>query len=195
MKPTPLPSLQYLRECFTLNAACGLLIWKARPLSHFPSSRQMLNHHSRFAGKVAGNFSMRDGRLYSQINMGGRRFGTHRIIYAMANEVEDLGDLLIDHEDGDTTNNRPSNLRLTDSVGNGQNMAKTTLNVSGRTGVSWCQGKQKWYASIRVNGRTKSLGLFEDFDLAVKARKRAELSFGFHPNHGRDQTGTLEAGA
>jgi hypothetical protein len=57
-------------------------------------------------------------------------------------------------------------------------------NTSGFTGVFWDKARNKWKANININGRLKHLGLFTDMDDAIIARKRANVEFGYHANHG-----------
>ena len=47
-------------------------------------------------------------------------------------------------------------------------------NTSGVPGVEWMNSKQKWRATICFKGKRRYLGSFNDFDDAVRARKRAE---------------------
>lgn len=45
-------------------------------------------------------------------------------------------------------------------------------------GVSWQKSRQKWYAQIRINGRTKNLGRYEDERSAAAAYNNALSSLG-----------------
>ena len=47
-------------------------------------------------------------------------------------------------------------------------------NTSGVTGVEWMAKKQRWRASIYFKGKRRYLGSYENFEDAVKARKKAE---------------------
>jgi len=47
-------------------------------------------------------------------------------------------------------------------------------NTSGVTGVCWQARKRKWLADICFKGKRYSLGYYQQFEDAVKARKRAE---------------------
>ena len=91
----------------------------------------------------------------------------------------------IDHINGVKTDNRISNLRDVSAKENQRNRPLSCLNTSGYTGITWLVGAQKWRAQITLSGRSKYLGRFEKFCDAVKARKEAEVKYGFHPNHGR----------
>lgn len=56
----------------------------------------------------------------------------------------------------------------------------TKANKSGVVGVSWCAKQKKWQAGIKFKGKSYNLGLYADFDEAVKARKKGEERF-FEP--------------
>ena len=58
-------------------------------------------------------------------------------------------------------------------------------NSSGITGVSWAKKDNKWRACIGHQGKVVLLGYFTDMDSAVKARKQAEMKYGYHENHGK----------
>lgn len=61
------------------------------------------------------------------------------------------------------------------------NKRKYKTNSSGRTGVNFHPKTGKWQARIAVEGKRVYLGLYEDFEDAVKAREEAELKyFGFN---------------
>jgi hypothetical protein len=90
----------------------------------------------------------------------------------------------VDHVDGNRLNNRWENLREVTNAINRKNMGVAVNNTSGVTGVSWYQRYGKWEASINIGRQRKYLGRFYDINDAISARKEAELSLGFHPNHG-----------
>jgi HNH endonuclease len=82
------------------------------------------------------------------------------------------GDLMIDHKNGDTLDNRVSNLRIATSKQNAMNIKIRKNNTSGCTGVR-CLKNGKYSARIkRIN-----LGTFSSKDEAIKARKEAEVKY------------------
>lgn len=91
----------------------------------------------------------------------------------------------VDHINGDTLDNSKSNLRPTTAFGNMKNMKRTRANTSGFTGVHFYKRDKKWEAKIHVNGRSIILGRFLELEDAIKARKKANIEYGFHENHGR----------
>lgn len=90
----------------------------------------------------------------------------------------------IDHIDHNRANNKWDNLRLVDLATNSKNLSKFINNTSGVTGVVWVKNRKKWGARIRVNGKDISLGNYHTLEEAAKARKAAEIKYGFHENHG-----------
>jgi len=60
---------------------------------------------------------------------------------------------------------------------NSMNQITKSNNMSGTKGVNWHKSKNKWRAFIGVKGKHIHLGLFENFDDAVKARKEAEKKY------------------
>lgn len=50
-------------------------------------------------------------------------------------------------------------------------------NTSGKSGVSFYKQNNKWSSEIHVEGEHIRLGMFNDFEEAVKARKSAELKY------------------
>lgn len=83
----------------------------------------------------------------------------------------------IDHINHNKQDNRKSNLRVVTASQNNMNATKRIDNTSGVTGVSWHKGLGLWRARINVNSKEISLGCFNKFDDAVKARKDAEEKY------------------
>lgn len=83
----------------------------------------------------------------------------------------------IDHINRDRLDNRRSNLRVVDYSLNGFNKGKQSNNTSGHVGVSWEKKRNKWETHIKVNGKKKFLGYFDDIDDAIKVRKEAEVEY------------------
>lgn len=59
----------------------------------------------------------------------------------------------------------------------GYNKRLDPNNTSGKSGVSWYNQNQKWSAEIHVNNKHIRLGMFTNFEDAVKAREAAELEY------------------
>ena len=109
------------------------------------------------------------------------RYLNHRIIYTMHNPDFDQS-LSVDHIDGNPLNNKIENLRAVTHKQNLRNQKMRSTNTSGVMGVY--KHDYGWTARIKVDGVFMHLGLFKDFNEAVKVRKQAEVDYGFHTNHG-----------
>lgn len=172
---------KFVRECLDYDPDTGILTWRWRPDSHFTSKESALRSNARFAGNIAGSDT---GSGYSAVFISGSRMYSHRLAWIIT--FGDLSvDLEIDHISGRRGDNRLVNLRAVSRSENHKNTKKPRTNSSGRIGVSWHKASQKWRVDIKVDGKGKSLGVFQDFEDAVLARKSAETELGFHPNHGR----------
>ena len=86
--------------------------------------------------------------------------------------------MVIDHINGNTLDNRLSNLRV---VSQSENLFNTKLyasNTTGYKGVCYDKHAQKYKASIRLNGISKHLGLYSTAEEANTARINYEISIG-----------------
>ena len=90
---------------------------------------------------------------------------------------------MIDHIDGDGSNNRLSNLRLATHTENMRNIGKASRNTSGFKGVSWHKQRQKWTVRAKAGGKNLYLGLF---DTAAEAAAAYDAAIGkIHGEFGR----------
>lgn len=82
----------------------------------------------------------------------------------------------IDHIDRNRANNRKSNLRFCSDKENSINHSLRKDNISGVVGVRLLKN-DKWAARITINNKEVHLGVFENFDDAVKTRLKAEEKY------------------
>jgi len=180
MAKAVLPSQEVLRQLLDYNPETGSLVWRDRPLSLFPDARSGKIWNSRYARKEA--FRTTDVSGYRRGAIFNVPVLAHRVIWKlMTGDDPDV----IDHKDGNPSNNAWDNLRSVSLADNARNQKKHITNTSGTTGVwraaSTRRGSKRW--EVRV-GRTL-IGYYTTFEEAVAARKAAEREHGFHPNHGR----------
>lgn len=136
---------------------------------------------------TTGQFSKKSGRPgcgrpatngYLQIEVAGKRYMAHRLAWLYVYGEWPSGQ--IDHINQDRLDNRISNLRVVTNKQNGENVKQFKHNKSGRTGVYWVHGRQKWGASIKQHGKSIMLGEYECLIDAVAARVRAEKTYFTH---------------
>ncbi len=156
-KGKDLPSQEYLRECFDYIFATGQLVWLNRPLSHFTSEGYQKTFSTRFCGKIAGHYHSRNG--YLEIRFNKDLYKGHRIIWKLLTG-EDPGNML-DHIDGDVSNNRIENLRVTTAQDNARNAAKRPSRSATSQYKGVTRDNDKWLSGITINDRAVGLMKFD----------------------------------
>jgi hypothetical protein len=94
----------------------------------------------------------------------------HRLIMG-----EPRDGLVVDHIDGDTTNNSKSNLRVTTPANNSANQKIPKNNKSGYKGVSFDKENKKWRAKLGYQGKQQDLGRHLDPIQAAEAYNKKAL--------------------
>lgn len=133
-----------LMQRLSYDGATGIFTWRETKWDHA-------------VGDVAG---YNDGRGYVRIVMNGCAFPAHRLawLYTYSEWPPDQ----IDHINGARSDNRICNLRTATSAQNNAAKGLTSQNKSGYKGVSWNIKKKRWQVYIRVNGKNKFLGHYDD---------------------------------
>lgn len=166
----PMPPLEFLDECFEIDATCGSgLRWKARPISHFKTKSRWHSMNTKFAGKPAGScvngyWNVKMKRRWSSDEKGA--FCVHRVIWTMHHRM-DPGQFVIDHRDGNPSNNRIENLRVATYAQNAANRALPRREMKGVKQTA----SGRWQAGIAMH-----LGTFETKDAAISAYRTAALA-------------------
>ena len=120
------------------------------------------------------------GKQYACMSINGKKILLHRYLMNLHNKEYTLN-CCIDHINGDSLDNRLSNLRICSHRQNMQNIRKANKVV----GVSKSQNKNnRWVARIMSNYRTINLGYFDTYEEAVLARitKERDLCGEYGPN-------------
>lgn len=108
---------------------------------------------------------------YWAVYVNGRYWKAHHlvILYVHGRWPTDV----VDHINGDTVDNRLSNLRECKQADNVKAARRRRDNSSGVKGVSFCNRAKKWVAYIQHDKRHRFLGYYREKDHAVAARVKA----------------------
>lgn len=117
---------------------------------------------------------------YLRVEILGKKYAVHRLVYFMHHGYMPT---VIDHIDGNRTNNRIENLREADKAKNTCNSKVSARNKSGEKGVYFHKASKKWCAQVEMQG-IKSAELFNSFeDAALFARFKREEMHGEFARH------------
>lgn len=121
--------------------------------------------------EIVGQHNWRDnGRGYAKTHTPTCWFGKPKGMFLHHLVVgHPIGGLMTDHINGETFDNRRVNLQIITNQHN-QHKQKPQLRTTSSVykGVSWNKGTGKWEARIKINGKSKYLGLYE---LEIQAAK------------------------
>lgn len=164
MKPTTslkvchLPPVDELREKFIYDPETGIVTFRPRILSRDRPSRR--NGMPVGCPTTGGYLVVRlsDNRLYKLA----------RIIWAI-HYGEDPGCALVDHIDGNPSNNKVSNLRLASDTQNIQNRKTRKDSQSGHKNVYFDKSRNLWKVAIFMNRKLVYMKRFEYLEDAIAA--------------------------
>jgi hypothetical protein len=180
-----LPDQDVLLQLLDYDPETGVLTWKYRGPEWFNETQARTSEHTakiwnqRYAETKA--LASINGNGYCSGSVLSIKTTAHRVIWKM--ETGEDADT-IDHNNGNQTDNRWGNLRSVPVAVNMRNCKRRVDNTTGHVGIYWYPHERatgKWLAKIG----SKHIGYFDSFDDAVAARKAAEITHNFHPNHGR----------
>ncbi len=159
-------SSDYIKSLF--NYQDGKLI---RRITRSPNAKK---------GDCVGSLN---GRGYLHVNIDGKFHYVHRLIFLYHNGYTPE---VLDHIDGDKTNNNINNLRECSNMENSHNSKTPSHNKSGIKGVCWATRERKWMAYVKLNKKCSYFGLHSDIRDAEKAaiKGRMELHGDFANNGG-----------
>lgn len=176
MKPKPLPSQELLLELLSYDALTGELTWNTRSEHHNDYKR----FNVRYAGKPAFTHQNKYGYRIGSIQ--GQLYKASRVIWKMIHGVNPVE---VDHINGNTSDNRISNLRNVNQKVNTKNKSNYKNNTSGYPGVSWIARLQKYQVTTGGAKNRKYHGVYEDLNEAIQVKQQLEKEYGYHSNHGR----------
>lgn len=175
----------YLLEALSYDETTGVFTWKQRPLHHFKNADSQARINKLFAGRVAGCVGPMG---YVALGLKGITWRAHRLVWFYMTGI--WPNHLIDHIDGDRTNNAWANLRRATARENQGNRMVQVNNTSGFKGVVLNKrleksGNKCWQARIYINRRMVRLGHFATPEEASNAyMKAAREHFGEHAAKG-----------
>jgi len=150
--------LSYIDEYFTYHKDGYFLL------------KKLQNHNSKGIGQKAG--CLKKG--YWRISIKGKQYAAHRLIWLYHNKS--YPKFVIDHINGDSTDNRIENLRDVTQKTNLQNLTKSKSNNKlGSLGVR-VRGN-KYLTGICIGGKSKHLGTFDTLELAELVYQEAKRKY------------------
>jgi hypothetical protein len=168
-----LPDIETITSILSLDFKTGVLFWNFRKEN---GSKAVKAWNTRYAGRPAGNAQERG---YLSIRINNKSYLAHRIVYLIATGIDPIG-FDIDHIDGSTLNNSPSNLRM---VSHSENLFnRKGASASSSTGVrNVYQSKTRngFFAHFIKDGEKHWVGSFKDVlsaQLAVNSAVKKKVS-------------------
>jgi hypothetical protein len=164
--PASLPPIEFLEKMLYYDPGTGKFFW-LQPTSFRAKAGDE-------AGTVLTNNRGRQ-KAHKVVSIGicQRRYLAHRLAWLFG-YGKDPGEKLVDHINGDSLDNRLSNLRLATTTENQWNVQQAqSLSRSGLRGAYRHKQSGKWIAEISVNGKKRHLGVFPTAELAAAAYQEA----------------------
>lgn len=158
----------YLRTILHYDHVTGVFRWKKRIA------------HCLRVGDIAGTVTAWG---YVCIVINKIVYRAHRLAFLYLTGKWPCG--MVDHINHNKLDNSFANLRITNATGNGRNRKISINNKSGFTGVFFRKSKNRWVSQIKVGDKYIHLGHFDNIYAAIEARKKANVRYGFHKNHGQ----------
>ena len=165
----------------------GLLFWNHRDKKWFANEKAYRTWNGKWSGKQGFTSTAKNG--YKQGRILQRQFYAHRVIWCAHYGSWPVGQ--VDHINGVITDNRISNLRLSDNQRNQMNRVSLRGSSSEYLGVSYYKSRGKWEANIKKGDSQIRIGYFKDEKEAALAYDReARKLFGEYANPNFNLDGT-----
>lgn len=158
---TPSLTLARLKELLEYNPEDGFFRWRVERRRH--------------AGKtvIGSQAGYKNKQGYLVIGLDGKLYSAHRLAWFYMTGDWPTADT--DHKNRNRVDNRFSNLRSASRAENLWNSGPHKDSKSGIKGIRYDVDRQKWRASIYVNGRERFLGRFALAADAQAAYRQAAL--------------------
>ena len=171
-----LPTPEELRQLLRYEPETGKLYWKERPAEMFNAGNtsreaRCSTWNKRYSGKEALIERHPEGYLRGRVM--NKVVYAHRVAWAICKGR--WPDELIDHINGDKSDNRIDNLRPASPAENARNSLKVSPTRSKLKGVHFHKSTGKWMAQITVNRKKIYLGVYgSEIDAHNAYRKAAK---------------------
>jgi hypothetical protein len=150
-----------LKQLLDYDSDTGIFTWKERAVDLFKDDGRLTRHqrckqwNSKNAGKKCGSIT----QGYVNISLFGKLYRAHILAWFYMTGV--WPECEIDHQDGDSTNNAYSNLRLASRSENMGNSGKRINNPGKYKGAHYHKNTGKWQAKICFQRKQIYLGLHD----------------------------------
>ena len=143
---TKLMTAEYANSLF--EYCDGKLYWKVKKC------------YSVVVGQEVGS---EHGRGYRAVQIDGKNYKLHRIVFLMHNGYFPEQ---VDHINGDKTDNRIENLRAATNSENQKNVPVRPWSKTGVKNVTKRKDRDAYMVTVSVNGKRKTIGYYKDLELA-----------------------------
>ena len=158
-----------IRPCEIVGDTCLVALTKGETAAVDASDRVLVAQFNWCAAKVNAS------GLYAYRHVA----GTKSVMYMHRLIADPASGMWVDHIDGDTLNNRRSNLRTCTAQQNQWNQKPRTSGSSHFKGVCWSKQYGMWRVSIRASGKCIHVGKFSnEIDAALAYDLAADEHFG-----------------
>lgn len=131
-----------------------------------------------YEGDKAG-FKRNDG--YRQIKVDQKPYLEHQIVFIMHYGYKPN---IIDHINGNKSDNRIENLREVSFNQNAHNVKRKSNNTTGIKNVSYSKRHKSWIVRVQANKIRKLIGIFDNLELAelvsIEARNKYHKEYANH---------------
>jgi len=145
---------EFVTSRVTYDPQTGIFLWNYR--SDLNSPRACASWNAQYAGREAGSFSKKYGYIELLATF------AHRVAFVLM--TGNLPKNVVDHINGDKTDNRWCNLRDVSSRANAENRRSTAPHRALPLGVTapsrLAHQKNPYRAVIRISGRSAHIGYF-----------------------------------
>lgn len=120
------------------------------------------------AGAIAGAVMLNG---YIAIGIKPKKYLAHRLAWFY--HYGEWPEKMLDHVNGNKSDNRICNLRPCDKSKNACNSKLQINNKSGVKGVCWHKAMKKWHVQLRFEGKQHNLGFFDSLEEAARFVRQA----------------------